>query len=255
MGGGAGVSAHGRFRVATEHAMFAMPETQIGLFPDVGAAHFLRNMPRRSGTYVGLTGARLSAADLLYSGLATHFVPRAGLDDLLARLQALPPSEEDVEQFDAAVSKAIEDAAAAAAAPSLPPSALEANADEIERAFEKPTVEAIVSELEAVGSQFADDTLRTLSKMSPTSLKVTLEHLRRGRHHDLDATLRTDFRIVARMTDPDGTSDFFEGVRALLVDKDRNPQWRRTLDQLSPADVDAFFAPLPPPLADLDLNP
>eukprot|EP00635_Sarcinochrysidales_sp_CCMP3193_P012255 CAMPEP_0118894216 /NCGR_PEP_ID=MMETSP1166-20130328/3090_1 /TAXON_ID=1104430 /ORGANISM="Chrysoreinhardia sp, Strain CCMP3193" /LENGTH=345 /DNA_ID=CAMNT_0006833103 /DNA_START=309 /DNA_END=1342 /DNA_ORIENTATION=+ len=238
MGGGAGISAHGRFRVATEKALFAMPETGIGLFPDVGASYYLRRMPSFTGTYAGLTGARLDAADLLYAGLATHFVTSDKLDTLVEALATVDDDSkgEDPLAFDAAVEAVVDDFASRPDTPSK----LETFADDIERAFAKPTVEAIVEELEDLVSEmtsseqsetttssetqssssrgplfapFASEALAALRKASPTSLKVTLAAIRDGHDLDLDATLKNDFRIAARMTDPTPTPlpDFFEG--------------------------------------------
>ena len=253
MGGGAGISAHGRFRVATENAIFAMPETAIGLFPDVGAAHYLRRMPRSTGVYAGLTGARLDAADLLYSGLATHFVPAAKLEDILTGLHGVSSSS-DALAFDNQVEAAIQ----AVAEPPQNPSKLEALADDIDAAFRLPTVEAIIDHLTKANTKFGQDTVKTLSTMSPTSLKVTLANIRRD-SPDLDATLKTDLRLALTMTDPKNQPDFYEGIRALLVDKDKNPHWRPP--SLADVDDDAIqrhFAPFTDDvrntLASLDLT-
>ena len=263
MGGGVGLSAHGRFRVATEKAVLAMPETQIGLFPDVGASYLLQKMPRYTGVYAGLTGDRLDAADLLYSGLATHFVPSARIPALMDSLESLPPNVDDPLAFDDDVHRAIEQVATSAPGKK---SKLMRHADAIETAFSQPTVESILAKLrekQQAEATFEQDAIAMLNNMSPTSLKVTLESIRRARHdNDLFKTLKSDFRVASRMTDHSFSSpppDFFEGIRALLVDKDKNPQWRHTsLQDVSPNDVDAFFQPFSDEkkalLKDLDFN-
>jgi len=212
MGGGNGVSMHGQFRVASERAMFAMPETSIGLLPDVGGTFSLAAAPGEIGTYLGLTGARIGAADLLYSGLATHFIPSARLCELDAAMQACGSTSELEETLGAMCSPA-------AAGP--PP--LLAHRDAIDRCFNASTVEEIEAALSSEGSSWADETLMKLRRMSPTSLKVTLLLLRQAKGKSLGACLQAEFRAVQRFVSP--PSDFFEGIRAALVDKDRQPQW------------------------------
>lgn len=243
MGGGVGVSVHGAFRVATEKAMFAMPETNIGLFPDVGGSHFLSLLPGELGTYIGLTGQRLSAADLIYCGLATHHVPSQAMPELGPTLASCA-SADDVE---AALARLGRDA-------ELQPgeSHLARARAEIDAAFAYDTMEEVVAHLQRIGERepegFGAKTLATLLKLSPTSLKITLRLLREARAGKdgpapLTACLVREFRVVQRCVTP--PSDFFEGIRAALVDKDRNPQWSpSSLEQVSAQDVDAYFAPL-----------
>ncbi|KAJ8599850.1 hypothetical protein CTAYLR_005603 [Chrysophaeum taylorii] len=228
MGGGAGLSVHGRFRVATERSVFAMPETAIGFFPDVGASYVLSRMPKRTGFYAALTGARLRPADLVYSGLATHYVQRDRLDALIDDLKLCEEGEEeDNTKLDAAVQGVLD----AASSPPPDASGLEQHADAIDLCFSQPTVDAILARLRSSSSSsssvFEAETAETLAAMSPTSLAITLESLRRAEHATLDEVLATDLRLAARLVDPTITPlpDFFEGVRAVLVDKDRNPQW------------------------------
>jgi enoyl-CoA hydratase len=225
MGGGVGVSAPGRFRVATEKTLFAMPETGIGLFPDVGASYYLSHLPDQIGLYLGLTGARLKAADLLFCGLATHFIPSAMLpavivalerepaDDVLRRLAAQPREE-------------------------APVAALRGT---IARCFAGDTVEEILAALDREGGTFADETRRTIAQKSPFSLRVTLRELRAAATLDFEDCMRMEYRLVRRFM---GDHDFFEGVRAVLVDKDNKPTWRpAALADVTPAMVDAYFAP------------
>ena len=215
MGGGAGMALNGATRVATERTVFAMPENGIGLFPDVGATRFLNACPGRVGRYLGLTGARLGAADTLYCGLATHFVPA---DRLEALLESLARGE---------------GADAFAADPGPPP--LKARQAEIDRLYAADTVEEIVAGLD-------DETRKAVLSASPTSLKIFLRQMTVGRGYDLDAALKLEFRISQHVM---AGHDFYEGVRALIVDRDRKPSWRpATLAEVDGAAVDAYFASL-----------
>jgi enoyl-CoA hydratase/carnithine racemase len=204
MGGGIGVSVHGRIRVATEHALFAMPETAIGMFPDIGATFFLPRLPGELGVYLGLTGARVAGADAVHAGLATHFVPRAALPALRA---ALP--HEGVE-------------AIAEVAQTLPPFSLAPHRAAIDRCFSAPTVPDILARLEAEGTDWARETLATLAGHSPTAMAVSLAAIRRGAGLDLRAALAAELRLTRVVTQH---PDFAEGVRAMVVDKDRQPRW------------------------------
>lgn len=240
MGGGAGLSVHGKYRLASEKAMFAMPETNIGLFPDVGGSHFLSRMPGALGAYIGLTGERLHAADLLYCGLATHYVPSSALPELRPSLTTCT-SADDVE---AVVTRL------GANPPPTEGAFLEARREQIDAAFGFETLEEIMSHLrsrEAAGDEFAKATLTTLTRMSPTSMKITLRLIREARAEvsdtPLSSCLAREFRVVQRCVAP--PSDFFEGIRAALVDKDRNPKWSpAAVHEVSAEAVDAFFAPL-----------
>jgi enoyl-CoA hydratase/carnithine racemase len=216
MGGGIGVSVHGRIRVATEAAVFAMPETAIGMFPDIGATHFLSRLPGSLGLYLGLTGARVSGADAVHAGLATHFVPR---DSLPALRGALP----DMGEF---------------AAP-LPPFSLEPHRAAIDRCFSAPTVPEIVARLEAEGTEWAGATRATLAGHSPTALCVSLAAIRRGAGLELRAALAAELRLTRTVTQH---PDFAEGVRAMVVDKDRTPRWTPpSVEQVDPAAIAAML--------------
>lgn len=231
MGGGVGLSVHGSHRVATERTLFAMPETGIGLFPDVGGGYFLPRCPGEIGMYLALTGHRLKAADLLYAGIATHYVPSAGLDDLVVALGEIRSSDgvdEVLGRF----------AAPAGEAP------LAAHRAAIDRCFAAPSVEAILDVLAADGSDWARAARATLLKMSPTSLKITYRQVRLGRALDFEACMVMEYRMIQRFM---AGHDFFEGVRAAIVDKDQAPRWRPdNLAAVTAAEVDAYFAPLGP---------
>jgi enoyl-CoA hydratase len=205
MGGGIGVSVHGTFRVASEHALFAMPETAIGFFPDIGATYVLPRLPGFLGTYLALTGARVRGADAVHAGFATHFVPRAGmaaLSDALAR--------------DGAAALAVH------AAP-LPGFSLAPHRARIERAFAADSVPDILARLEADGGDFAREAIKTLRAMSPSALVWSLRLLRDGAARTLRQCLDAELRATRTVT---AGHEFIEGVRAMVVDKDRTPKWQ-----------------------------
>jgi enoyl-CoA hydratase len=204
MGGGIGVSVHGRIRVATEAAQFAMPETAIALFPDVGATYVLPRLPGELGMYAGLTGARLVGADAVHAGIATHYVLRAALASL---------------RTDLAVHGA---AAVASYAEALPAFSLAPHRAAIDRCFGQDSVEAIEQALEAEGTDWAAATLAGLRQMSPSSLRWSFEIIRAGRGRELADCLAAELDLVLRVT---RHPDFIEGVRAMVVDKDRKPVW------------------------------
>ena len=213
LGGGAGISLHGSHPVTTEHTRFAMPECVIGLFPDIGASHFLARCPGEIGMWLGLTGARLAAADLIYAGLARHYLPQAGLEALIADLEAADWSGDG-----AAVAEAV--LARHATSPGEPP--LAGHRAMIDRCFGLETVEEMVAALESEPDAFAHAQLDALRKGSPTSLKVTLRQLREAAPLGLEDCLKMDFRLSqAFMLE----RDFYEGIRAQLVDKDKHPRW------------------------------
>lgn len=222
MGGGVGLSIHAPYRVATERTLFAMPETGIGLIPDVGGTHALPRLPGELGAYLGLTGARLKAADSVYAGIATHYTPSDQLDALVEALAAGTDVETVLGDFACDTDEA----------------PLDAHRTSIDRDFAHDSVEAIVASL-AEGDAWAQEQAATLARMSPTSCKLTLRALREGAKLDIAAALRNEYRIVCAIKTG---HDFYEGVRAQLVDKDRNPKWKpATLAEVSDAEVDRYF--------------
>jgi enoyl-CoA hydratase len=236
MGGGAGVSVNGAYRVATEGTMFAMPETGIGLFPDVGATRFLNLCPGQIGRYLGLTGVRLGAADALYCGFATHFVPRERVPELVATLTgtAWEPGHER-SQVEALLGRF-------AADPGPPP--LAARRAVIDRCFAGETIEAVLDALhgETDDPDWAAQTRAILLTKSPASLRITLRQLTLGRGYDLEEALRLEYRLTQHVM---AAHDFYEGVRAALVDKDQKPRWRPgSLAEIDEAATQAYFAPL-----------
>lgn len=234
MGGGAGVSVHGSHRIATERFVLAMPETAIGLFPDVGATAFLNRCPGRIGRYLGLTGARLKAADALYCGLITHYVPGARLGELIQSLEQLAW---EVGQERLQIDKLLADFAAPTG-----PSPLAELRPAIDRCFAGDSVEGIMAALERETGDWARAALDSMAKASPTSLKITLQQLITGAHFDVEEALRLEYRLTQHIMQ---RHDFFEGVRALLVDKDQAPQWRPAqLAEVTEADVSFYFRPI-----------
>ena len=224
MGGGVGLSIHAPFRVATERTLFAMPETGIGLIPDVGGTHALPRLPGELGAYLGLTGARLKGADSVYAGVATHFCLSDGIAELVAALAEGGDISDLLADFDTDPGDAPLDAHRAA----------------IDAHFAGDSVEAIIASLDG-GHGWAQEQAATLRRMSPTSCKLTLRALREGASADIAGALRTEYRIVCAIKHG---SDFFEGVRAQLIDKDRSPKWApASLAEVSDSMVEGYFQP------------
>jgi enoyl-CoA hydratase len=229
MGGGVGISMPARFRVATERTTFAMPETGIGLFPDVGGGWHLPRLPGKTGLWLALTGARLKGADCLALRIATHFVEAAQVDGLKAALAARPGDIGAV-------------LAGFAADPG--PAPLAPHRAGIDRLFSGDSVEAILAALEADGSDWALAQLSILATKSPQTLKVSLKQLALGAEMTrFSDNMRMEFRIGSRVV---RRHDFLEGVRAVIVDKDNAPQWDpATLEGVTEAMLDEIFAALP----------
>lgn len=231
MGGGVGVSVHGSHRVAGDRTLFAMPETGIGMLPDVGGTYFLPRLPGKLGLYLGLTGARLRAADSLYAGVATHYVPSDRHADLKQALRkATITSHRDVDEILARFT----------ADPG--PAPLERVRGLIDAAFSHGTVEEILAVLEAQGDDFSVETRDTILSKSPTSLKLVNRQLREGARLDFDECMKLEYRVVWRIMDG---HDFFEGVRAVILDKDNAPKWNPArLEDVSDAEIARYFESL-----------
>jgi enoyl-CoA hydratase/carnithine racemase len=222
MGGGLGLSIHGRHRVVTEHAVMAMPETMIALFPDIGASHFMPRLPDRIGIWAALASARLGHGDCLAAGLATHFVPRAGMTALAEALR-----QEGVAALDRLDLRP-------------PPETLDgATRAAITRCFAAWSVPEIMAALDREGTDWAQAQIAALRAASPTSLFVSLEVMRRGERSTLAQALETELRLTRSVT---RHPDFLEGVRAQVVDKTRDPRWQPpTIEQVDPAVIQAMF--------------
>jgi enoyl-CoA hydratase len=231
MGGGVGLSRPCRFRVATERTTFAMPETGIGLFPDVGGGWFLSRMSDHVGLWLALTGARIKAADCELTCIVTDYVESARIPDLKAAIVADPAAVETVlTEFEGDAGR--------------PP--LAAHQDEIARLFAGDSVEAVVANLKAADTDWARDQLAVLATKSPQTLKVAFRQLRLGgamtRFSD---NMAMEYRIGARVVQ---RHDFLEGVRAVIIDKDNSPKWNPpTLENVDEALLDGIFAALPSP--------
>ena len=220
MGGGAGVSVHGKYRLADASLSFAMPETGIGFIPDIGASFFLSRLPDEMGMYMGLTGSAIGQGDALDMGLMTHAVAEADFDAVIARLADGNDFAPCVRKREAGV--------------------LAAHRKRIATIFAAPSVEAILERLERDGSDFALATAQTIRTRSPTSLKLVFRQLRAARELNLKQCLAMEFRLANRVL---ASHDFREGVRAALVDKDRNPRWQPS-SLAGVGDIDGFFAPI-----------
>jgi len=234
MGGGVGVSIHGRFRVATERTLFAMPETGIGFFPDVGGGYFLPRCPGEIGMYLGLTGARLKAADCLYAGLVTH---RTTTDQVAVVKSALVDADYGADVFGEV------DTILAGFNADMGEPGLAADRDQIDRTFSGESVAAILDALKRSDSAFAQNCVEMLSTKSPTALCVAFEQIRLGRGMTLAEVLNMEFRLSQRMV---CKPDLFEGVRAVIVDKDHAPKWQfGDVGQVDPRAVAEYFEFLP----------
>jgi len=229
MGGGVGISQPARYRVATENTKFAMPETGIGLFPDVGGGWYLSRLPGRLGQYVALTGYRLDGAECLALGLATHFLPAAALDAVKAAMSETPQT----------IAAILDDASAPAA-----DAAILAHRNEIDRLFASDRLENVLAALAADPGEWAAAQLATLATKSPQAMKVSLRLLAEGAAMtDFADEMRQEYAVAARVAQ---RHDFIEGVRALIVDKDNTPRWNpATPEGVTDAMLDAIFAPLP----------
>lgn len=227
MGGGVGISGPARLRVATPNTRLAMPESGIGLFPDVGGGWFLSRLRGRLGQYLALTGARLDGAECVWAGLATHYLPVEGLSEAKARIIA------------GEVPEAVLDALSA----TPPAPALAEHAADIARLFAGDRLEDILAALEVDGGHFAARTLATIRTKSPTTCKVALRQLAASLTlPDFAANMAMEYRIGARVL---MLPDFAEGVRAVIIDKDNAPAWNPARPQeVSEAMLDAIFAPL-----------
>jgi enoyl-CoA hydratase len=236
MGGAVGLSMPARFRVATERTTFAMPETGIGLFPDVGGGWHLPRLPGKSGLWLALTGARIKAADCMALGIATDFEKAENLEDVKAQMIADPAGIERILAF-------------SESDPGQAPIA--AHRDDMDRLFGAHSVEGIFEALEGDGGEWASAQLATLRAKSPQTLKVAFRQLSLGaKLGDFADNMKMEYRIGARVVQ---RPDFLEGVRAVIVDKDNAPRWNpATLEGVSNGVLDDIFAPLP---ADQEWSP
>lgn len=226
LGGGVGVCVHGSHRVVTERAAMGMPETNIGFFPDVGASFFLNRCPGEIGTYLGIVGEGIAGEDALYAGLATHRIDSAAMPVVYQALRGAC-SGADVDDI-------LQDAAGGQGE-----CFLQTHRPLIDRCFSFPTVEEIIEALQAESDPVAQEWLRKIERKSPISLKLTLALLRRARGLPLKETLALDFQLSQQCVE---NPDFFEGIRAALVDKDHHPVWKPArLNEVTPEMIEAYF--------------
>ena len=234
MGGGVGLSVHGSHCIATERTVFAMPETGIGLFPDVGGGWFLPRLSGELGTWLALTGARLKGVDVAAAKVATHYLPSELVPNLktqIARADFSIGAAEMLNEILGSLTHAV------------PAGSFEEYRDIIDACFAKETAEEIVAALEAEGGDWALKQAETIRTKSPETVKVALRQVREGgKLRDFEDNMRMEYRIGWRKVQ---SHDFIEGVRAVIIDKDNTPNWNPpTLEQVSDADVARYFEPL-----------
>jgi enoyl-CoA hydratase len=230
MGGGVGISIYGTHRLAGENMAFAMPETGIGFFPDIGGGWFLPRMPGMTGMYLGVTGRHCTRADAYYAGVVTHCIPAAQFETVKAAMiegEPIDPVADGLHEHPGE-------------------SWLERHREPIDRIFSASSPAGIIEGLENEKEPWRDwaqETLATLAQKSPLALKVTFEQLKRGKSYKtLKEALTAEFRLATRMVQQ---PDFLEGVRAIIIDKDQSPKWKPpSLGEVDDAFVQSLFAPL-----------
>ncbi len=229
MGGGVGLSLHGTHRVAGDKYSFAYPEVGIGFFPDVGATHVLPRLPGKIGMWIGLTGWRVNAEDGVYCGLATHRVASSQFPELERALTTDESVDEILKTFSISRHK----------------SKLEEEHPLIDRIFTLPSVEEILGALDGEMNEFASQLARAMRQKSPTSLKIAFEQVQRGSKLDFAEAMATEFRIVSRVAKE---PEFYEGIRAVVIDKDNAPKWNpASLEAVREDKLASYFAPLSAP--------
>ncbi|WP_350334509.1 enoyl-CoA hydratase/isomerase family protein [Coralliovum pocilloporae] len=229
MGGGVGVSVNGSHRIGGDNVGFAMPEVGIGFFPDVGGSYFLPRLKGSCGVYLALTGDRLKQGDALWAGVLTHTVPSHRFEVLLEALVESPDT----------------DAVLAAHEESVPADRIGALADALDAHFRADNLETVMSRLDKAalnGDEWCGQTAATIRLKSPTSLHIAFRQMQEGLALDFRAAMQMEYRIVSRLL---SGQEFYEGIRAAIIDKDNNPRWSpERLDLVSSRDIDAYFAEL-----------
>ncbi|XP_050525236.1 3-hydroxyisobutyryl-CoA hydrolase, mitochondrial [Daktulosphaira vitifoliae] len=233
MGGGVGISVHGKYRIATEKTLFAMPETAIGLFCDVGASYVLSRMEKHLGVMLGLTGYRLKGTDVVKAGIATHYINSSKLNNLKIKLIEDTRNPELVLKENTDCLNNVQ-------------FSLQPFLEKIDLIFSNENVEVIFDSLEKDQSEWSQKTLKTLKEVSPLSLKITRKEILNGKNLDLNDCLKMEYRLAYRCVEAKYSTDFYEGVRALLIDKDKNPKWtHRSIKDVKDETVEKYFEPLP----------
>tara|TARA_B100001142_G_scaffold273969_1_gene281716 strand:- start:871 stop:1815 length:945 start_codon:yes stop_codon:yes gene_type:complete len=230
MGGGVGVSIHGSHRIMSERALFAMPETSIGLFPDVGSTYFLPKLPGSTGMYLGLTGARIGAADSLYLGIATHYVASNMIDELT---QTLVDSEFNGDAVNQCENILEHYSSNPGSAPIIE------HIEEINRCFTVSSIEEIFEKLKSENTAWSKNILDNLLAKSPTSLKVTFRQLSQLTELDFESSMKMEYRMAMRFS---LSHDLYEGIRAVIIDKDFSPNWiPSTIQEVDNNLTDEYF--------------
>lgn len=228
MGGGVGVSVHGDHRVAGDDTMLAMPETGIGFYPDVGGTYFLPRLPDKYGMWMGLTGARLKTADAVGLGIATQYTPS---DKTGALIEALETGSDNIDDTLASFAEEVSEEGEAMA-----------QKEAVNRHFGAPMVEAVIASLESDNADWAQQQLESLKTKSPTSLKLTHQAISRAQGQEFEECMKRELRMSAHCLEG---HDFFEGVRAQIIDKDRDPKWEpASLERVTGDDLEDYFAAL-----------
>ncbi len=233
MGGGVGISIHGSHRLATDHLLFAMPETGIGFFPDVGGTYFLPRMNNKIGFYLGLTGAKLTSDDCIATGVATEKIVSDAIPDIINTLVQTP--------FTTDAKQSVTDILKRFTVP-VNRFSLNKHQDEIERAFSAETIEDILEILYQSTSEFCRDTALIMEKKSPTSLKVSFKAIQQGSKLNFDECMQQEYLLACHFLQ---SHDFFEGIRAIIIDKDHAPLWQpANLETVSDYEVKQYFNPI-----------
>tara|TARA_Y100001970_G_scaffold57308_1_gene72596 strand:- start:139 stop:1182 length:1044 start_codon:yes stop_codon:yes gene_type:complete len=223
MGGGVGISVHGSYRVAGENYSFAMPETGIGLFPDVGGSFFLSRLKNNVGMYLALTGSRIKSSDAIELGIAEYFIQSENFDDIFKQLSEGITPDEVLSSFNS--NKVNSD--------------LKNDFEKINELFSGNSLEYIFERLENDNSDFSQKNLSLLRSKSPTSLNITFRQIKNGSELNFEDCMKMEFRMVTKVMND---HDFYEGVRALIIDKDNNPAWKpETVEEVSDEEIDEFF--------------
>lgn len=231
MGGGVGVSLHGSHRIATERLVFSMPETGIGFYPDVGTTYFLSRFPHKMGFYLALTGVRIPYTDCYMLGIVQEVVAHAALPTIIAKLaENKLPDKNSVTEVLRAFSI------------TPPASTLLQHKEDIELCFGKNSVEEILSTLEAQPSEWCQETAKIIKTKSPTSLKITLLALQKAQKLNFDECIKMEYGLTCHFIQ---SNDFFEGIRAAIIDKDQKPHWQPSkLADVTAQEVEKYFTPL-----------
>ncbi|GIY62374.1 3-hydroxyisobutyryl-CoA hydrolase, mitochondrial [Caerostris darwini] len=237
MGGGIGISVHGAYRVCTERTVCAMPEAAIGFFPDVGGSYFLPKLPGKIGLFLALTGYRLQGRDVFKAGIATHFVDNSNLKNLESDLMRLEnPTLADIDRILLKFQEQCE-------MDYKKEFALKHVMGKMNNVFDADSVEKIMEALQKEGSDWSRKQHNIMKKLSPISLKVAFQQLKRGANMTLQDNLKMEYRLAQRFM---ADHDFHDGVRAVLIDKDNKPNWKpATLEEVTEEKIDSYFKPLP----------